>query len=160
MIKKNFITGGDSDDCFFEFVFCFAPETRTLFFDFVFFAGIKIHIEADKYRIPDIVFLSAQNRHLLGNKYWKGADIAMEVVSEDDPNRDLVTKRAEYAQAGIPEYWIVDPQQSAITVLKLDGTTYAEHGCFKPGERAASVLLPGFEVDVASAFEAGRKALG
>ena len=35
----------------------------------------------------------------------------VEVVSEDDPGRDLVTKRLEYAQAGIPEYWIVDPRK-------------------------------------------------
>jgi len=42
------------------------------------------------------------------NKYWEGADLVKEVVSgsEDDRQRDLVTKRREYAQAGIPEYWI------------------------------------------------------
>lgn len=45
--------------------------------------------------------------------YWTGADLAVEVVSEDDPGRDLITKRLEYAQAGIPEYWIVDPLLSA-----------------------------------------------
>ncbi len=43
-------------------------------------------------------------------------------------DRDLVEKREEYARAGIPEYWIVDPEQGQITVLALDGTGYAVHG--------------------------------
>ncbi|WP_221063902.1 Uma2 family endonuclease [Methylomagnum ishizawai] len=30
----------------------------------------------------------------------------MEVVSPDDPKRDRDTKRREYAQTGIPEYWL------------------------------------------------------
>ena len=32
-----------------------------------------------------------------------------EVVSPDRPERDLVDKRIDYAEAGIPEYWVVDP---------------------------------------------------
>ena len=45
--------------------------------------------------------------------------LVVEVIGEDDPERDLVTKRLEYAQAGIPEYWIVDPRTDTIDVLRL-----------------------------------------
>ena len=38
---------------------------------------------------------------------------------EENRKRDLVTKREEYAQASIPEYWIVDPALKTITVLQL-----------------------------------------
>lgn len=49
--------------------------------------------------------------------------LVMEVVSggPQDRKRDLVIKRAEYAAAGIPEYWIVDPESRRITVLTLVG---------------------------------------
>ena len=57
-------------------------------------------------------------------KFWEGADLVMEVVSDDDRRRDVVTKRLEYAKAGIAEYWIVDPQQATITVLKLADGKY------------------------------------
>jgi Uma2 family endonuclease len=51
-----------------------------------------------------------------------GADLAMEVVSKgkEDRKRDLITKRFEYARAGIPEYWIVDPQTRRITLGSSD----------------------------------------
>ena len=78
----------------------------------------------------------------------------MEVVSggAEDRRRDLKTKRREYAQAGIPEYWIVDPRDERITVLRLDGKKYAIHGEYLKGTTAVSQLLPGFEVDVTTAF--------
>ena len=84
----------------------------------------------------------------------------MEVVSssDDDRSRDLETKREEYAQARIPEYWIVDPEVGQITVLTLDGETYVVHGEFKRGEQATSKLLPGFAVDVATVRPALRPA--
>ena len=78
----------------------------------------------------------------------------IEVVGPDDPQRDLVEKRADYAEAGIPEYWIVDPRGETITVLALKGEAYAEHDVHVRGDWAASVLLEGFTVDVAAAFDA------
>ena len=71
----------------------------------------------------------------------------------DDPDRDYVTKRADYAEAGIPEYWIVDPQDAAITVLALAGNAYAEHGQFRPGSAATSALLPDFSADAAEVLQ-------
>ena len=87
------------------------------------------------------------------NRYWTGADLVVEVVSPDDPDRDYITKRADYAEAAIPEYWIVDPQQSRITVLTLTGDTYTTHGEFHPGDTATSPLLPSFTADVTHVLE-------
>ena len=70
--------------------------------------------------------------------------------------RDLVDKPVAYARARIPEYWIVDPQEQTITVLSLSGRSYKVHGVFRPGQRAMSKVLPGFSVDVAEVFAAGR----
>ena len=62
----------------------------------------------------------------------------------------------KYAEAGIPEYWIVDPQKRVITVLVLADAVYRVHGEFTPEQQATSVLLGGFAVDVAEVFAAAK----
>jgi Uma2 family endonuclease len=100
--------------------------------------------------------MHAEHAARMTDEYWEGADLVMEVVSSGDKDRrrDLTTKREEYAQTGISEYWIIDPELDQITVLTLDGQTYVVHGEFKRGEQATSKLLPGFVVDVTSALTA------
>jgi Uma2 family endonuclease len=78
----------------------------------------------------------------------------MEVISPENPTHDYQTKRTEYAQAGIPEYWIIDPQQNLVTVLVLRGKDYQVHQAGTPGMQVASVLLDGFELSVADIFAA------
>lgn len=68
-----------------------------------------------------------------------------------------MTKRTEYAQARISEYWIVDPKERRITVLVLDGETYRIHGEFVARQTATSVVLSGFAVSVDDVFAAGEK---
>ena len=65
-----------------------------------------------------------------------------------------MTKRVEYADARIPEYWIVDPQTETITVLRLTDAGYVEHGVFKRGATASSALFPDFTVSVDAVLDA------
>lgn len=78
----------------------------------------------------------------------------MEIVSPDNPERDTVGKVADYAEAGIPEYWIVNPLDQTITVLVLAEGAYTAHGIFGRGEHAVSLLLDGFSVAVDAVFDA------
>lgn len=118
------------------------------------FAPLPVRLWPSKIREPDIVFV--RNDRPRPRKYSDGADLVVEVVSEGEENRyrDLVEKRAEYAKAGISEYWIVDPETQQITVLALDGDCYREHGVFAPGQFASSKLLDGFSVAVADVLAA------
>jgi Uma2 family endonuclease len=119
-------------------------------------APYKVQIRPNKYREPDVVFVLKDHESRMGEQFSVGADLVMEVVSDEGRGRDLEIKRDEYARAGIPEYWIVDPQLERITVLWLEGTTYSVHGEFPKGTQATSRLLPGFAVDVTAALTAGR----
>jgi len=78
------------------------------------------------------------------------------IWEEDDhkPVRDTEEKPLDYAEAGIPEYWIVNPLKSTITVLVLADEAYAEHGVFHRGDRAVSKLLNGFSVSVDEVLDA------
>jgi Uma2 family endonuclease len=119
-------------------------------------APVRVKLWAGKFREPDIVYIAAENQVRIEAKYLNGADLVMEVVSQEseDRRRDLVTKRKEYALAAIPEYWIVDALEQRITVLRLDDEEYVVHGEFKAGEEASSALLEGFMVDVTAVLNA------
>ena len=123
----------------------------------VFLAPLPIRLWAGKYRDPDVSYFKP-GRIANPHRQPEGADLAIEVVSDEkeDRHRDLVTKRKEYAEAGIAEYWIVDPQTETISVLVLDGGEYRVHGEFRSGDTATSVLLPNFTVDVKATFAAGQ----
>jgi Uma2 family endonuclease len=118
------------------------------------FAPLRLRIRPERFREPDLLLLRAGNDPRAQNRFWTGADLALEVVSEDKPERDLIEKRGDYAEARVPEYWIVNGQSETITVLRLDGTAYAEAGVWKRGQQACSLLLEGFQVDVAAVFDA------
>ncbi|MCI0682838.1 MAG: Uma2 family endonuclease [Gemmataceae bacterium] len=126
----------------------------------VLFSGTRVRLRLRtevKFREPDVVYMSAKHASRRHKEFWDGADLVMEVVSGDakDRIRDWKTKPVEYAAAGIPEYWIVDPEKKVIRVLTLKGRSYRRHGDFKPGSRATSVLLPGFAVAVDEVLAAG-----
>ena len=121
----------------------------------VLFAGLRVRTAPGQIREPDVVFLSQQNFAKRAAQVWNGADLAIEVVSEDDPDRDYVTKRAEYAQAGISEYWLVDPRTKTIQILRLNNGQYVVHGEFKAGTKANSALLVGFELLVDEVMTGG-----
>ena len=119
-----------------------------------FFSGRKSKLWNGEIRLPDILFVLRENQERGTEEYCDGADLVMEVVSPGakDRARDLVEKRRAYAKAGISEYWIIDPVLKQITVLKLEGKSYKSHGEFKKGQKAASTLLKGFQVDVTQAL--------
>src|SRR5262249_11543995 len=128
-----------------------------LFVDFVepqggwvLFAPVRLRVREGKYREPDLLLLLSAGDARGGDSYWTGADLALEVVSPDNPERDLVQKRTDYAEAGIKEYWIVDPQTETITVFALQSGVYAEAERYRRGEKAVSILMPQLTVDVAS----------
>jgi Uma2 family endonuclease len=119
-------------------------------------ATLRVRIAESKFREPDIVFLHKDHPTGGGDRYWTAADLVVEIVSDDPGSRkrDLIEKRAEYAAAGIREYWIVDPAERCINVLALDGAAYRVAGKYASGDQAASVLLAGLTVDVAAVFQA------
>jgi Uma2 family endonuclease len=120
----------------------------------VIFAPLRLQIRPRKYREPDLLLLLSAADPRGENRFWLGADLVLEVVSKEKPERDLVDKRTDYAEANVSEYWIVNPQLETVTVLQLRGGVYAEVGCYRRGDAAHSVLRPEFSVPVSAVFDA------
>ena len=117
-------------------------------------AALRLRVRPGKFREPDVLLLRDRTDRRCQDRYWEGADLVVEVVSPDKPDRDLVEKRADYAEAGIPEYWIADPRDETIRVLSLQGAAYVEHGLYRRGDTAPSPLLADFAAEVSAVFDA------
>ena len=117
-------------------------------------AALRLRVRPGKFREPDLLLLRDRTDRRCQDRYWEGADLVVEVVSPDNPDRDLVEKRADYAEAGIPEYWIADPRDETVRVLSLRGAAYVEHGVYRRGDTATSALLAGFAAEVSAIFDA------
>jgi Uma2 family endonuclease len=62
-------------------------------------------------REPDLLFVAREHLDRLRDTYLDGpADLAVEIVSPESRRRDREVKRAEYAAAGVAEYWVIDPE--------------------------------------------------
>lgn len=120
----------------------------------VLFAPLRVQVRPGKYREPDILLVRDAHDPRRQNAFWLGADLVVEIVSPDKPERDTEEKPLDYAEAGIPEYWIVNPLDETITVLILAGDAYVERRTFRRGEHATSALLANFIVSVDAAFDA------
>jgi Uma2 family endonuclease len=83
-------------------------------------------------REPDVFFLSEARLSSLGEQRFTGApDLVVEVVSPGSVREDRVRKFTEYEQAGVREYWLVDPRphQRTVECYRRD-----DAGVFQPVE--------------------------
>ena len=80
-------------------------------------------------------------------------EIVIEIVSPSSRHRDFQQKPEEYLRFGVQEYWIVDVEAEAMTVLRRSGGRWAER-TLKAPETHRTRLLPGLEFSVAAMFEA------
>lgn len=116
----------------------------------VFLAGVPMKIPGQPGREPDLLLVLNEHRSRLKVNHVDGAaDIVVEIVSPESATRDRVDKVAEYARAGVPEYWLVDPLLKAATVhvLGADGK-YVVAPLNAEGELVSRVL-PGFRLNPA-----------
>ena len=102
---------------------------------------------------PDIVFFRTGNEPRWEDKNFKGVpDLVVEVLSRSTKSRDRRIKFEAYRDAGIPEYWMVDPDARTVVVYVLKGKEYVELCRGGAGEKVRSSVLAGFELAVADLF--------
>lgn len=101
-------------------------------------------------RRPDVSVLLTASQHRFTPAAMVGApDLVVEVVSEDSKERDRDDKRAEYAAADVPEYWIVEGREGrdGVTFLALRGDGAYEEVRPDGQGRLHSRVLTGFWLD-------------
>lgn len=111
-------------------------------------AAFQMKLEASG-REPDILFVAKENlARIQKNRLVGPADLAIEIISPESRTRDRKEKFSEYEQAGVEEYWLLDPERKQAEFYRLDA-----HGIYQItplGEGVfRSEVLTGLELDTA-----------
>ncbi|HEX4966315.1 MAG TPA: Uma2 family endonuclease [Thermoanaerobaculia bacterium] len=103
---------------------------------------------------PDLVFFRKGNEPQSGDKLFTGVpDLVVEVLSPKSRRVDQGTKLEIYEEAGIPEYWLVDPLSRTVVIYQLgEAGTYVEWARAGEGKTVTSTVLPGLRLGVSKIF--------
>ena len=113
--------------------------------------------EPRRVMIPDLAIVLANRPDIFVDGYAEGIpDIVVEILSTNR-NRDLIYKRQLYAEAGVPEYWIVDPRDGAVILLELRDGEYAERSVLTAADTLTTPLLPGLAIPLTDLFHHGQR---
>ena len=103
--------------------------------------------------VPDLAVICAPEK--LHEQYCFGAPtVVMEILSPSTAKADRFVKLNRYQQAGVPEYWIISPQEQNATVFVLENGLYRTVAVYTKEDSAAKVFtLTGCELDLTKVFE-------
>lgn len=113
----------------------------------VFAAPCDVRLDCDEYTMlePDI-FVVCGKEKLVNGAYCEGApDFVIEIVSSPNPKHDYELKRYKYQNAGVKEYWIVDPLKMRIVVYVFVRDEIPAVYTFE--DKVRPYLYPDLEID-------------
>ncbi|MBC7642064.1 MAG: Uma2 family endonuclease [Flavobacterium sp.] len=79
-------------------------------------------------------------------------DLMVEIISPKNRKHDVQTKFNLYLEAGVQEYWLVDPENRTILIYTLNNSEYIGSKPFMEGEKIKSSIFPDLDVDVDDVF--------
>jgi Uma2 family endonuclease len=103
---------------------------------------------------PDVMFFRHGNEPNWEMSAYEGVpDLVGEILSPRTRRLDRTVKLQAYQEAGVPEYWLVDPWDRTVAVHVLGSDLrYTAHCRGGEGDRVWSSILPGFDLAVAGLF--------
>lgn len=96
---------------------------------------------------PDVIYVSRDRRDIVGERIEGAPDLLVEVLSPGTVRRDRLEKLALYAESGVREYWIVDPEERQIEFLIHQGGRFVV--ALPADDEYHSEVLPEVTLDLA-----------
>lgn len=126
----------------------------------VYDAPIEVILDQNNVVQPDILFISTQNISIIKKKGIFGSpDLVIEIISPSSKFRDEYEKKTLYQNFDVKEYWIVDPANKSIEILKLTDRVYELYssGYLEDDDTShnivKSAILAGLEINLEKVFD-------
>ena len=115
----------------------------------VFVSPVDVVLTPRRVVQPDVLFIAKERAGIIRSHIAGAPDLIMEVISVGSWQRDRIEKKALYEQAGVTEYWIVDPDAQTVEVFALVKGVYQLHSKSTGKDVAKSKLMAGFKTTFA-----------
>ena len=103
---------------------------------------------------PDILFLSNERLHFIGDKKIEGApDLVVEILSPSNTAKEMGYKKLVYESSGVREYWIVNLEKKTLTQYENVEGEFFQRRVFQSTDTLTSIILPHFETAMSALFE-------
>lgn len=120
----------------------------------VWVAPLDVRLALDTALQPDLIFVSNARAKIIQESFIAGApDLVVEILSPSTAAHDRATKLALYAEAGVPEVWLIEPQAKTVEVLKLQGRKYLVDSILAGELTLESSQFPGWKFALKDLFD-------
>ena len=92
----------------------------------VFLSPFDVRLDKDNYTMvqPDLLAVCGENDEEIEIRYEGAPDLVVEILSPSSRSKDQVLKLYKYHNAGVREYWIIDPKYKTVTVHRFEDEDY------------------------------------
>ena len=86
-----------------------------------FIAPIDVQLDSDDYTVvqPDVLIVCDRSKYKNG-RVFGAPDLVIEVLSPSTRKKDMQLKHHKYGNAGVREYWIIDPETKTLIQYDLE----------------------------------------
>ena len=119
---------------------------------------MDVHLADHTVAQPDVLYVSPERREILQDWIEGAPDLVVEVLSPSTARMDRLLKLNRYAEAGVREYWLVDPVARTIEILVNNGERFVVHA--QAGGSWTSPAVLGVELDIDGLWRAVEQKFG
>ncbi len=117
-------------------------------------APLDVRLGEDTALQPDLIFISNARAGIIQENWIAGApNLIVEVLSPSTAAYDRATKLPVYADAGVPEVWLIDSRANTVEVLKLQGKKHFAEPTHAGDQVLTSNLFPGWQLPLRDLFD-------
>ena len=128
-------------------------QTRALGLEETRIPPFDVYIDEHNTFQPDLLFVSGDRRHIIGNRGVTGSpDVVVEVLSESTRQRDFETKLPVYGRNGVREAWMADLRAETVSKYIGDGRAMTLVQVYAADDVLTSEAMPGVAIDLGPIF--------